>query len=80
MLQEYAVKTFDGHWMLKPGLREEQRESVHNLMIYYLAELGKKAGYKVWIGLQEQKFRVKDQLLSEYAILFRCFDAFLRMA
>lgn len=65
MLEEYAAKTSDGHWMLKPGLREEQRESVHNLMIYHLAELGKKAGFKVWIGSQEQKFRVKDQLLSE---------------
>ena len=34
-------------------------------MIYHLAELGKKAGFKVWIGSQEQKFRVKDKPLSE---------------
>jgi hypothetical protein len=34
-------------------------------MIYHLANLGKKAGYKVWVGSQEQKFRVKDKPLSE---------------
>ena len=65
ILEEYAVKTPDGKWMLKPGLGESQRESVHNLMIYHLAQLGKKAGYKVWIGSQEQKFLVKEKPLSE---------------
>lgn len=65
MLEEYAVKTRDGNWMLKPELRESQRESIHNLMIYHLANLGRKAGYKVWIGSQEQKFQVEGQPLSE---------------
>jgi hypothetical protein len=34
-------------------------------MIYHLAKLGKKAGYKVWVGLQEQKFQVENKPLSE---------------
>jgi hypothetical protein len=34
-------------------------------MIYHLARLGKAAGFKVWIGSQEQKFKVKDTPLSE---------------
>lgn len=34
-------------------MRESRRERIHKLMIYYLAELGKKVGYKVWIGSQE---------------------------
>ncbi|MEW6359132.1 MAG: DNA methyltransferase [Planctomycetota bacterium] len=65
MLEEYAVKARDGNWMLKPGLQESQRETVHNLMVYHLAKLGKKAGYKVWVGSQEQKFQVKNKPLSE---------------
>ena len=63
ILKEYATKTSDGNWMLKPG--ERNRESEHNLMICHLAELGKKSGHQVWIGLQEQKFRVNDKPLSE---------------
>ena len=65
ILEEYAVKTTDGSWMLKRQLQKDQRETIHNLMIYHLARLGKKAGFKVWIGSQEQKFKVKDKPLSE---------------
>jgi len=65
VLEEYAVKTSDGSWMLKRQLQKDQRETIHNLMIYYLARLGKAAGFKVWIGSQEQKFKVKDTPLSE---------------
>jgi len=65
VLEEYAVKTSDGSWMLKRQLQKDQRESIHNLMIYYLARLGKAAGFKVWIGSQEQKFKVKNTPLSE---------------
>ncbi|MEW6584201.1 MAG: DNA methyltransferase [Nitrospirota bacterium] len=65
IMEEYAARTSDGSWRLKPELQENQRESIHNLMIYYLAVLGKKAGYKVWVGSQEQKFKVNNKLLSE---------------
>ena len=65
IIEEYAVKTLDGSWRLKPELQENQRGSIHNLMIYYLVGLGKKAGYKVWIGSQEQKFKVNNKPLSE---------------
>ncbi len=65
ILEEYAVKTPDGSWMLKRQLQKDQRETIHNLMIYHLARLGKAAGFKVWIGSQEQKFKVKDTPLSE---------------
>ena len=65
ILEEYAIKTSDGSWMLKRQLQQSHRESIHNLMVYHIADLGKKAGYKVWVGLQEQKFRVKDKPLSE---------------
>jgi DNA modification methylase len=64
-LEEYAIRTPDGSWMLKRQLQKDRRETIHNLMIYYLARLGKAAGFKVWIGSQEQKFKVKDTPLSE---------------
>jgi len=51
-LSEYAEKTKDGMWRLKPKVQE--RESQHSKMIYVLAELGKKCGYEIWIGLREQ--------------------------
>ena len=65
ILEEYAIKTSDGSWMLKRQLQQSHRESIHNLMVYHIADLGKKAGYKVWVGLQEQKFSVKGKPLSE---------------
>jgi len=74
ILEEYAIKTSDGSWMLKPQQQESQRESIHNLMIYHLARLGKSAGFKVWVGSQEQKFTIKNKPLSEmcdYIPIFR---------
>ncbi len=65
ILEEYSVKTSDGKWRLKPEQQKIQRDTIHNLMIYHLAELGKKAGFKVWIGSQEQKSKVKNKPLSE---------------
>ncbi|MBI4727168.1 hypothetical protein HY768_08105 [candidate division TA06 bacterium] len=52
LLEEYATPSKDGNWMLKPSVRV--RESEHSEMIYYLARLGEKAKYDVWIGQREQ--------------------------
>jgi 16S rRNA G966 N2-methylase RsmD len=52
VLQEYADPAGDGRWRLKPGVKERQRQ--HTRMIYYLAKLGIKAGYDIWIGTKEQ--------------------------
>jgi DNA modification methylase len=52
ILEAYAEKVVGGLWRIRPSV--EQRESEHSLMIGRLAEIGKKAGYKVWIGLREQ--------------------------
>ncbi len=48
ILQEYAMPTKDGNWMLKPQVKA--RESEHSELIYYLALLGKKAGFDIWVG------------------------------
>ncbi|MBI3035938.1 hypothetical protein HYY71_06470 [Candidatus Woesearchaeota archaeon] len=52
ILDEYAEKTSDGKWILKPSVRV--RESEHSKMIYLLGILGQKAGFDVWIGQREQ--------------------------
>ena len=52
LLQEYATPTKDGNWALKQEVKDS--ESEHSEMIYYLGQLGKKAGFDVWVGVREQ--------------------------
>lgn len=73
ILQEYAKPTSDGKWMLKPGMDEKTRESIHSKMIYILAILGKKANYDIWIGLREQSTTYNKELLSKYCDDIRIF-------
>ena len=63
VLSEYANKTSDGKWILKPSVKF--RESQHSEMIFYLGILGKKAGFDVWIGQKEQGDTFKERKLSE---------------
>lgn len=63
ILSEYANQTKDGNWMLKHIVKE--RISQHSKMIYYIANLGQKAGYDVWIGLNEQSQSYNKERLSE---------------
>lgn len=63
LLNEYATKTSDGKWRLKPKVK--QRESDHSKMIYFLAMLGKKAGFDIWIGIREQRDIYNKIKLSE---------------
>ena len=53
VLEEYAIMS-EGKWQLKPDLRLNLTESAHNKIIYLLALLGKKAGFDIWIGRNEQ--------------------------
>ena len=64
VLKEYATTTGDGRWRYKPEVNH--RDSEHSEMIYYLSEIGKKAGYKVWIGSKEQGDTFRNEKLSKY--------------
>jgi len=64
VLKEYAVTTGDGRWRYKPEVN--YRDTEHSKMIYYLSEIGKKAGYKVWIGNKEQGDTFGDEKLSKF--------------
>jgi len=50
VLEEYAEKTKDGKWRLKPKIR--QRESEHDSIVEMLAVLGTKAGFEVYADLE----------------------------
>jgi len=62
ILEAYAEKAPGGMWKIRPSIA--QRESEHSLTIGRLAEIGKKAGYKVWIGLREQRDIYEGEPLS----------------
>ncbi|MCJ7498359.1 MAG: hypothetical protein MUO78_09555 [candidate division Zixibacteria bacterium] len=63
LLKEYAKPTKDGKWLLKPSVK--QRESEHSKMIYYLAIIGEKLGYKIWVGSKEQGQVFEGKRLTE---------------
>ncbi|MFH1048500.1 MAG: hypothetical protein V1732_02450, partial [Patescibacteria group bacterium] len=42
------------------------RDSEHSEMIYLLSEIGRKAGYKVWIGSKEQGDTFRNEKLSKF--------------
>ncbi len=52
IVEEYADRIKDGNWKLKSELKMLQNE--HSKMIAYLAEIGKKFNFKIWIGKREQ--------------------------
>ena len=64
VLKEYATTTGDGRWRYKREVK--RRDSEHSVMIYYLAEIGRKAGYRVWIGKKEQGDTFQNEKLSKF--------------
>jgi 16S rRNA G966 N2-methylase RsmD len=66
ILEEYAERLSDGSWQLKPAVRID--ESDHNRMVGYLAELGTKAGFDVWVGQPEQAYVYRGQPLSRLSL------------
>jgi len=64
ILQEYASPAKGGNWILKQQVKE--RESEHSEIIYYLALIGRKAGFDVWIGQKEQGESYGKERLSSF--------------
>jgi 16S rRNA G966 N2-methylase RsmD len=61
-LEEYA-RPQAGKWQLKPKVREREKE--HSQIIGFLAEIGKKCGFEIWIGSKEQADIFKGKPLSD---------------
>lgn len=62
-LEEYAEKTRDGKWRLKPKVK--QRESEHDSIAETLAILGKKIGFEVYADLPEWRGKLQLNLPQE---------------
>ena len=62
-LDEYAKKTRDGRWRLK--VTPEQMANQHTEIIYYLAKIGKKLGFEIWISQREQGMLFGSKRLSD---------------
>jgi len=62
ILEEYAEKT-DGKWQLKKEMRV--RQSQHNQIIGWLADIGKKIGFEVYADLPEYRGKRFDLPLSK---------------
>jgi 16S rRNA G966 N2-methylase RsmD len=70
-LEDYARPVEGGFWMIKSNFRPGFVEKEHSTIIALLAEIGLKAGYKIFIGKVEQSHKLDSQLirkqtLSEY--------------
>jgi DNA modification methylase len=70
-LEDYARATSEGYWMIKPNFRPGVVEKEHTTIMALLAEVGKKMGYKIYIGKVEQSHKidtplVKKKVLNEY--------------
>ena len=67
ILEAYAEKVPGGLWRIRPAV--EQREREHSVMIGHLAEIGRKAGYEIWVGLREQGDVYEGKRLSTFCTL-----------
>jgi len=63
VLEEYAEKTKDGKWRLRPKIR--RRESEHDSIVEIIAILGKKAGFEVYADLSEWRGTLELNLPQE---------------
>jgi DNA modification methylase len=65
ILEEYAEKT-DGKWQLKKEMR--LRQTQHNQIIEWLADIGKKMGFEVYADVPEHRGTKLNLLLSKEKI------------
>jgi len=69
ILDQYADKTSDGSWRVKPILQKRQGE--HASIIGILAGLGQRAGFDTWVGRKEQSDTYRGKPLADYSTLRR---------
>lgn len=67
ILQKYSNKSM-GKWVYKGGDTEEIFTE-HSEIIFLLSEIGKKLGYKIFIGKKEQPEKYNGKKLSQFADL-----------
>ena len=67
-LEDYARQVppaSEGYWMLKTNFRPNVIEKEHTTIMALLAEIGKKMGYKIYIGKVEQSHKIDSKLVNK---------------
>ncbi|MCL4466147.1 MAG: hypothetical protein M1401_03555 [Chloroflexi bacterium] len=64
-LSSYGRRAREGEWTLAEGEREDQRQQAHTRAVVAVADLGRRFGYHLWIGREEQKRRLGGGTLGQ---------------
>lgn len=68
-LKKFATKSSNA-WVYSPNAIESKNATQHTLYISYLAKIGKKLGFDIFIGKREQRENIDNKKLSDYANIF----------
>jgi hypothetical protein len=64
VLEIYAEKAGADLWRIKSGLLESYQDQ-HTVTLFILGQMGKKLGFKVWIGNRERSEKIPEKGLKE---------------
>jgi DNA modification methylase len=73
-LETYARPMQEGYWLVKPNFRIEAIEKEHTTIIALLAEIGRRQGYYIYIGKNEQNHELNTALLKKTGKLNQYMD------
>ncbi len=64
-LEDYARPVAGGNWMIKQNFQPNVIEKEHSTIIALLAEIGRKHGYKIYIGKVEQSHKIDSFMIHK---------------
>lgn len=67
-LNKYATKSSNA-WVYNPNSDFSKEATTHTLYISYLAKIGKKLGFDIFIGKREQQEPIESKKLADFATL-----------
>ncbi|TQR59061.1 DNA methyltransferase [Campylobacter troglodytis] len=65
-LNKYATKSSNA-WVYNPNTNSSKEATTHTLYISYLAKIGKKLGFDIFIGKREQQEPIENKRLVDFA-------------
>lgn len=65
-LKKYGIKS-SGSWSYNPNSTASLEATLHTEYIYKLSRIGKKLGYKIYIGKREQHENIESKQLKDFA-------------
>jgi hypothetical protein len=67
-LEDYARPVAGGNWMIKQNFHPNVVEKEHSTVMALLAEIGRKRGYKIYIGKVEQSHKIYTSMVKKHAL------------